>query len=402
MMIQKYGLFAKMGMVLLLICVLPIHWALASEPTEIRIGAVISLTGANAMTGAEHKWGYEQAVADINAKGGVFVKEYGKKLPIKLILADDKSAPEQAASAMERLIKLDKIDLALSSNVTPFNLAIATVCEKYKVYFQMVYTWLDFVEKENLVWGAAIFADTKSVSRSPFQIWETWPEDQRPKRPALLMEDNMDGQGYGMGFKMWAKEYGYKFAVDEPFSVGTRDFSSYLLKYKMAKVDALITLIPPTDAITLMRQIDEQRLYIPYIQGDKGFWPREFADTLGDVANYCLHGGFWDAGGVPGGPELQKRFTAEFKTDSVNVGMSYANPQILAMAIEKAGSINAKAVRDVVFGGEFKGTMLGDLTFNEKGLAYSPIIYFQWWNGDRKPVFPAKPDVWTIKIKSKP
>ena len=75
------------------------------------MGAVNSLTGMNAMTAAECKWAYEQAVADINKKGGVFVKELNKKLPIKLIFADDKSTADQGAAAMERLIKVNKIDL---------------------------------------------------------------------------------------------------------------------------------------------------------------------------------------------------------------------------------------------------------------------------------------------------
>ena len=109
-------------------------------------------TGMNAMTGAEQKWAYEQAVADINKKGGVFVKEYNKKLPVKLIFADDKSDNAGGSAAMERLIKNDKIDLALSTNITPINLGAATVCEKYKVYFSIVCSWLDFVEKEHFKW----------------------------------------------------------------------------------------------------------------------------------------------------------------------------------------------------------------------------------------------------------
>ena len=61
------------------------------DENEIRVGAIVSMTGMNAMTGAEQKWAYEQAVADINKNGGVYVKELDKKMNIKLIFADDKS-----------------------------------------------------------------------------------------------------------------------------------------------------------------------------------------------------------------------------------------------------------------------------------------------------------------------
>ncbi|MDE2615095.1 MAG: ABC transporter substrate-binding protein, partial [Burkholderiales bacterium] len=63
--------------------------AFAAAPTEVTIGAPISMTGLLAADGLEQKWAYEQAVADVNAKGGVFNKAAGKKLPVKLVVADD-------------------------------------------------------------------------------------------------------------------------------------------------------------------------------------------------------------------------------------------------------------------------------------------------------------------------
>ncbi len=381
------------------VCLIPFSGVLAAERKEIRVGAPNSITGMNAMTGAEHRWAYEQAVADINKKGGVYVKELGKRLPIKLIFADDKSTPDQGAAAMERLIKFDKIDLALSSNITPINIAAGTVCEKYKVYYQIVISWLDFIEKENFKWVSDMFTSTTEAARTPFLIWEAMPKDQRPKRPALLMEDNQDGQGFGMGFKAFAKEYGYTFAVDDPYAPGSKDFSSHILKYRAAKVDAILTLCSPTDGITLLRQMKEQGLKVPYIHGWKGFWPREFEKAMGKDANYIIHDGFWsDKSGAPGEKELQERFVKKFKKDSVSVGLSYANPQILAMAIEKAGSFESAKVRDAVFGGEFKGTMMGDVKYNEKGLCFKPLIAMQWWNGKRMPIYPANPKVWELKL----
>jgi branched-chain amino acid transport system substrate-binding protein len=385
--------------ILFSLCFISFNGAMA-EKTEILVGAPNSITGVNAMTGLEHRWGYETAVADINAKGGVYVKALDKKLPIKLIFADDKSMPDGGASAMERLIKVDKIDLALSSNITPINIAAGTVCEKYKMYYQIVISWLDFVEKENFKWVSDMFTDTTSAAKTPYLIWEEQlPPDKRPKRPALLMEDNQDGQGFGMGFKAFAKEYGYKFAVDEPFAPGTKDFSSHILKYKAAKVDAILTLCPPTDGITLLRQMKEQGVKVPYIHGWKGLWPREFEKAMGKDANYIIHDGFWsDKAGNPGEKELQERFVKKFGRDSVSVGLSYANVQILAQAIEKAGSIEPAKVRDAVFGGEFKETMMGDVKYNEKGLAFKPLIAMQWWNGERMPIYPPNPKVWKLKL----
>jgi branched-chain amino acid transport system substrate-binding protein len=370
-----------------------------AEREEIRIGAHVSMTGMNAMTGAEQKWSYEQAVADINAKGGVYVKELDKKLPIKLIFADDKSVADQGAAAMEKLIKLKKIDLALSGNITPINIAAATVCEKYKVFYSITCSWLDFIEGEKFKWASDFFTSSSEAARGPFLIWEDLPEDKRPKRPALMMEDNRDGQGFGEGFRAFAKEYGYKFAVDDPYTPGSKDFSSHILKFKGAKADALIWLGSPTDGITLLRQMKEAQVKLPFIIGFKGFWPTEFVQAMGEDANYVVHDGFWsEKNGYPGSAELGEKFKKAFNRDSVNSGLYYANPQMLAMAIEKAGSIDSGKVRDAVFGGEFKNTVMGDIKFDENGLALKPLISLQWWNKERMPVYPPNPDVYTFKI----
>lgn len=362
--------------------------AFAADPTEIKVGTINSLTGSNAMTGAEHLWAYKQAIKDINAAGGVYVKEYGKYLPMRLIVADDKSTADQAAAAMERLIKRDKVHFGLSSNITPNNLAAGTVCEKYKKYYQIVVSFIDFVEKENYKWVSAFFADTRDIAPGPFIAFDTIPANKRPKRLALLMEDSMDGQGFAGGFRETAPKYGYEIVVDDPFAVGVKDFSSQLLKFKYGKVDAVITLMAPTEAITLVRQMHEQQV-LPLIYGFKGFWPREFEETMGDKADYVIHDGFWASlNGAPGSAELQEKFIKEFGRDSVSVGLSYSNPQILAMAIERAGTLDAAAVRDEVFGGEFKGTVMGDVKYNEKGLASMQFLGLQWWKGDRQPVYP--------------
>lgn len=371
----------------------------AAEREEIRIGAINSMTGPNAMTGAEQKWAYEQAVADINKNGGVYVKEFTKKLPIKLIFADDKSVPDQAAAAMERLIKFDNIDIALSSNNIPLNIAAATVCEKYKVYLAMTCTWVDEIEKQNFKWVTDFFFSGMNAAEVPFLVWKGLPEDKKVSRPVLMMQDNMDGQGFGSAFKIWAKEYGYDIVGDLSYSPGTKDFSNTILKIKAMKADALLWFGAPTDGILFVRQMKEQRVNLKYIHGWMGMWTSEFLNALKADSDYIVHDGFW-AETLPyaGAKELGERFKSKFGKDSVSAGLYYANPQIVAMAIEKAGTIDSAKVRDAVVGGEFKNTVMGDIKFNEKGFSYVPSLALQWMDGKRMPVYPAYPDIWQLEL----
>jgi branched-chain amino acid transport system substrate-binding protein len=377
---------------LLAVCLVPFSGVSAAEKKEIRVGAINSLTGMNVMTGSDQKWAYEQAVADINKKGGVYVKELGKKLPIKLIFADDKSTPADGAAAMESLIKLQKIDFALSSNITPINIAAGTVCEKYKVFFFITCSWLDQIGEQNFQLASDFFFSGVSASKSAFDVWEMQPKDKRPQRIWLMMEDNSDGQGFANGFRTHAKNLGYNIAVDEPYTPGTKDFSSSILKAKAKKCDALLWLGSPTDSITLIHQIKQQQLNLKYIHGWKGFWPGEFYKALGKDADYIIHDGFWaETLPFPGAKEIGQRYRdAHEGRDSVSIGLYYSNLLVLAQAIEEAGSIDSAKVRDVVFSGKFiaKRTPMSDLKFNKKGLCLTPCLALQWWEGKRLPVLP--------------
>ena len=96
-----------MGILLLAITglfVLSTSICLAGAPKEIRIGVTAPLTGPAAEAGVALKQGMMMAVEEWNAKGGIQVKEAGKKLPVKILIEDCQSKPEIGVSVGEKLI----------------------------------------------------------------------------------------------------------------------------------------------------------------------------------------------------------------------------------------------------------------------------------------------------------
>jgi len=374
-----------------------------ADEQAILLGAINSMTGVEAMVGTEHRWAYQQAVDDINAKGGVYVKELDKKLPLKLIVADDKSSVDGAAAAAEKLIKLEKVDFVLGTVSTPMNTSGAAVAEKYKKLYVTTTFFPEMFADQHFQWVADSFFSIMNLAGSAAGCLDAIPEDQRPKNFCVLVGDNPDGHGFGGGAKAILEKYGYNLALYEPFIEGSKDFSSSILRMKAAKVDALITLINSTDGMTLIRQLKENNVNLKYIWGAKGFWPIEFGEALGKDADYIVSDGHWaEALGAPGSKELGKKYRAEFgKTKySVTIGNFYSLVQHLAQAIEAAGSIDSTKVRDVYYSGTFvaKDTTEGDLAFNTSGLAEFPAVALQWMGGKRMPVWPISPKVWTLEL----
>jgi branched-chain amino acid transport system substrate-binding protein len=354
---------------------------------QIVIGAPISVTGLMAGDGKEERWAYEQAIADINKSGGVTIK--GKKVPVKLVVADDESTEGKVASALENLIKVQKVDILLSTHSGPLNLAGAIVAEKYKKFYMMTTAFPFEWQPYKFKYSALFFLDPGAAAEMPFEIWKTLPADARPKNPALVSEDTVDGKSFGGAFVANAKKYGYKFAVNDPWAVGGTDYSALITKLKGANVDAMLVFGSPTDTITLVRQMKELGFSVPYLHGWKGTWTGEFNDALGPDSDYILTDGFW-AEDFPytGAKDLGKRFRAEFKKDSVTVGCFYANAQVLLRAIEAAGGTDPDAVHAAIFNKEFKDTVVGDLKFDQTGFALIDSVATQWWHGQHQLIAP--------------
>ena len=99
---------------------------------KIVIGQAVSLSGplstSNAVVSAPY---YDLWIKDVNAEGGIFVKEEGKKLPVELLIYDDKSEIGTMTRLLEKLILEDKVDFILPPWGTANLFAAAPIANKY-------------------------------------------------------------------------------------------------------------------------------------------------------------------------------------------------------------------------------------------------------------------------------
>jgi len=106
--------------------------AQSADKDKIVVGMARPLSGWNAQIGdSAYRPVYETFVEEVNADGGVFVEEYGKKLPIELLVYDDKSDVGTMARLTEKLIVEDKVDFLWPASGTAFLFAQAPIANKY-------------------------------------------------------------------------------------------------------------------------------------------------------------------------------------------------------------------------------------------------------------------------------
>src|SRR4030042_6462096 len=99
---------------------------------KIVFGQAIALSGPMA-GGAAISGGpvYELWVEEVNKNGGIFVKEFGKKLPVELKRYDDKSDIGTMTNLLEKLILQDKVDFVFPPWGTAWLFAAAPIANKY-------------------------------------------------------------------------------------------------------------------------------------------------------------------------------------------------------------------------------------------------------------------------------
>src|SRR5271170_3379783 len=105
----------------------------ADAPRSIRIGYAVSLSGVLAPGAAVTTLpGYDLWVKDVNDRGGIMVKEFGKRIPVEVVAKyDDTGSAETLLRLEEKLMTQDKVDFVLPPYSTALNMAAAPIFAKY-------------------------------------------------------------------------------------------------------------------------------------------------------------------------------------------------------------------------------------------------------------------------------
>lgn len=366
----------------------------ACEPTDeapdtIRIGAPIPITGAYASIGAEILNGYSIAVDDINEAGGVYVEEYDKNIPLELVYQDDESDPVKTVSKMEALYTTHNIHFYLGSGGSELHAAAVAIAEKYKVpYLGVAFTLWD-IHQQGYQYLFSPIPKTPDMIETPFEMLASLPEEDRPTKMAIFSLKTDWGIEQTTFLYEMADEYGYDVVVDMEYTPGTKDFAPIILAAKAAEADSLWSNPIPPDGIAMMKQVKELDWSPKFYYVMRASGPVAWADALGDVGEYVTLSGISHPSlPFPGMAEFAAEHEARYgEPPGLQSANAYACVQILATAIEEAGTLDTETVRDTIAGIDTM-TVVGQVQFRADGTPIMPDIVVQWQEGKQEIVWP--------------
>jgi branched-chain amino acid transport system substrate-binding protein len=360
----------------------------AQAKDKIVIGAARPLSGVNAFFEA-NAFGpiYKMWVDEVNAEGGIYVKEYGKKLPVEMLVYDSKSEMGTMTRLLDKLILKDKVDFIFPPVSTAFLFAASAIANRHGMVL---------IGAEG---GASSLKEVMKSGTMPyfFMVLPFADHFQMPVLAEVFQEMGVKSAGisfiedlHGIEYSgMATKEFnrrGIEIKMFKSLPMDLKDVSPILKQAQRLNVDAYCSFTYPP--ITFPTVLTAQAIgYNPkaMMLGPGGNF-EVIKNVVGaDTVEGIIGEGAWNAKSSPAHADFVKKYTARYPYHTLDWwghNVYYAALQVLKQATERAGTLNQKKIRDVIATQTFD-TILGPTRFENQLLvkdSYAGQIG-QWQNG---------------------
>jgi branched-chain amino acid transport system substrate-binding protein len=365
----------------------------SSDPSRaaapIVIGASVPLTGGLAGFGYFEKWGYQHAVDQVNADGGIAID--GVKHKVKLIVLDDQTNPNTTVTNVEQLIAQDHVTALLGSCTNTLVVPGALIAERSGVPMVTPCATTDgFASVRAWKWVWDIFFNSADLTQAPFKMIGEYHLATNKKLVILHSNGVAENIIGGTLWPNWAKQYGYHVTANVSYSPTSTQFTSDLQAAKAAGAQILLAIGEPPSLIAMRKQMVSVGFAPKMVVMEEGGEPLAFANALGSLANGVLVGGYWDSTfPYPGAAQLRTEFEQQTHTTySQHIADTEAAAAVLLNAISRAGSLDAAKINAAIAQTNLM-TVVGRVRFTAQHTYTLPMVEMQWQNGHCYVVAPA-------------
>ncbi|MFZ5737720.1 MAG: branched-chain amino acid ABC transporter substrate-binding protein [Pseudomonadota bacterium] len=339
----------------------------AALAQDLKVSVAGPMTGAESAFGRQLKNGAEQAVVDLNAKGGLL----GKKLVLDV--EDDACDPKQARSVAEKIAG-DGIPFVAghfcSSSSIPASEAYAdgNVLQITPASTNPLFT-------ERKLWN--VLRVCGRDDQQGLVAAEYIAKNFKGKNVAILNDKTTYGKGLADETKKALNKAGFKEKMFESYNKGDNDFNSIVSRLKRDGIDLVYIGGYHREAGLILRQMRDQGLSTVMMAGD-AMNDKEFASITGPLAEGTL----FTFGPDPRNKPTAKQIVETFKGKGIDPEgytlYTYAAFQVWSQAVEKAKSTDPKKVIDTIKAGEWD-TVLGKMAFDAKGdIKAIDYVVYKW------------------------
>jgi branched-chain amino acid transport system substrate-binding protein len=314
----------------------------AASDKPIKIGLTHDASGQFANSGQAEKRGTTMAIEEANAAGGVLGRQ------IEYIWMDTETNPQTGTRVAERLITRENVNFMAGAIQSGTANAISQVAQKYGCVYFNTNSSSPTESGENchrvkFVWDGNGENFSLAAVRNAINTFG--------KKWFLIYNDYVWGQNTNAATKAVATSFGADIIDEVPVPVGTRDWSSILLKLQQAKPEVVAAAVGGDDFKVMRQQVSDMGLdRKPAWINNQQDWPDVYG--LGVDAAFGVFGTTWyHYLDLPGVADFVARYQEMYPTTRINVPGNvtyngYVAMRELLRVIEEVGSTdNIKIIK---------------------------------------------------------
>src|SRR5436305_8062686 len=226
---------------------------------DILVGEYSSLTGLQGTFGTSTHNGIIMAADEVNAAGGI----NGRK--VKILTEDDQSKPEEAATAVSKLISQNSVVAVLGEVASSASLAAAPICQSNKVpMITPSSTNPEVTKKGDYIFRMCFTDDYQGPAMADYTA-----KQAGVKTAAILTDVKNDYSVFlGRDFERRFTEDGGKIVARASYSNGDSDFRAQLTSIKPSNPQILWVPGYYTDVGQIAQQARDLGISAPLVGGD--------------------------------------------------------------------------------------------------------------------------------------
>ena len=361
--------------------------------STIIIGAPLGTTGSLALEGKLTQQGYNLWQDWINARGGIVVN--GVKHPVTIKYYDDQSDANQSALLVQKLITTDKANFLLGPYGSTATNTDAAIAEQNQIPMVEANGAAEKIFNQGFKYTFGVLSPASKYLQGVIDMAATLTP--KPTTIFMLSADDAFSLEVAKGVETYAPTKGMTVFPIKKYKNGTTQLLAEVQAAKAANPDIVLNSGHLAEAVAINQAAKGLKLNAKIFAYSVGPSTPDFINSLKQDADYVYGGSQWtpQVKYVPAFyltvPQYVAAYKSKYPTEGdpdYHVAMSTMACLALQRAIENAGSLDPKKVRDALAALDVM-TFAGQIKFDSRGLnIYKPMVVEQIQNGVHHTVFP--------------
>jgi len=357
----------------------------------ILVGWAAPMSGPLSVFMAPTQWTVDMMLDHINnTLGGIEIN--GRRIPLRVVFADNESNPTTAMAAAERLVTSDQVDILLGTWTPTGTNTASAVGERFQiptfVFGAPEESWLDGGPYE---WAVGMNFNYEYLVRELVNIWTKVDTNGRV---GLVLDTTVDGTTGRETVSRIAGELG-DFEIIDPgaFDPATPDFTAIITRLRDENVHIIYADMNTPNASRFWSQAAEFDFIPRVVTINRGLHYAADVGRLEPSAVGLTYSALWDKN-YPFSSALLGKTAFELATMweddhgehyPYSLGYDIALFDILYDVLSRAGTLDRDAIMESFLSINID-TVFGNLTMNENRNMRVQALGTQWIEGDIWPL----------------